>query len=106
MQELGASRSFWSAATIASQNPRQRPSADYIPNDPDAGMIHNRSCISRLIQIRGANTMSALGQKRTHALQQRMSALGQKRTCPSFDELVGTREQLRGHDETDSLRSF
>jgi hypothetical protein len=50
--------------------------------------------------------MSALGHKQTHALQQRMSALGQKRTCPSFDELVGTREQLRGHDETDSLRSF
>jgi hypothetical protein len=45
-------------------------------------------------------------QKRTCAVQLGMSALGQKRTCPSFDELVGTREQLRGHDETDSLRSF
>jgi hypothetical protein len=50
--------------------------------------------------------MSALPRKRTCAVQLGMSAMGQKRTCPSFDELVGTREQLRGHDETDSLRSF
>ena len=26
--------------------------------------------------------------------------------CPSFDELVGTREQLRGYGETESLCSF
>jgi hypothetical protein len=67
-------------------------------------------------------SMSALGQKQTwpsgphdvrltskaniEATQNDVCFVPIADICPSFDELVGTREQLRGHGETESLCSF
>src|SRR6476620_9904114 len=56
--------------------------------------------------------MSALGQKRTYALQQRMSALGQKRTHAAqqkgslFDHLIGGDQQARWNCQAKCLRRF